>query len=211
MQMPGCSNNTASDPSRNGSSSFSIKHPILSPLLFLDHFRLRLLLLSLPARHSTRLCHRGVLLLEPLAEPLGALEELVDAAHDAALLLGEERLGSEVGDAVGEAALDEVGVHLRSEKQDVSCCPGVSMVLFPGMGIASTYVHEVLHLLALHAALQLALLGGVQSIARIVSVKSFGYLCILRPLPLEQSTPGVDSKGSVDGGTYESIPLMLGM
>ena len=120
MQMPGCSNNTASDPSRNGSSSFSIKHLILSPLLFLDHFRLRLLLLSLPARHSTRLCHRGILLLEPLAEPLGALEELVDAAHDAALLLGEKRLGSEVGDAVGEAALDEVGVHLRSESETLA-------------------------------------------------------------------------------------------
>lgn len=33
-----------------------------------------------------------------------------------------------------------------------------------------TYVHEVLHLLALHAALQLALLGGVQPVARDTSV-----------------------------------------
>lgn len=51
--------------------------------------------------------------MEALAESLRALEELVDAAHDAALLLGEKGLGGEVGDAVGEAALDEVGVHLQ--------------------------------------------------------------------------------------------------
>lgn len=66
----------------------------------------------LSAGKAALLCHGSVLLLEALAESLRALEELVDAAHDAALLLGEERLGGEVGDAVGEAALDEVGVHL---------------------------------------------------------------------------------------------------
>jgi len=50
--------------------------------------------------------------LEALTKSLRALEELVDAAHDAALLLGEERLGGEVGNTVGEAALDKVRVHL---------------------------------------------------------------------------------------------------
>merc|ERR1712113_408087 len=90
----------------------------------------------LSAGQAALLCHGSVLLLETLAKSLRALEELVDAAHNAALLLGEERLGGEVGDAVGEAALDEVGVH----------------------------VHEVLHLLALHAALQLALLSGVKHV-----------------------------------------------
>lgn len=70
----------------------------------------------LPSRQATLLRHRGVLLLESLAEPLGALEELVDAAHDAALLLGEEGLGAEVIDAVGEAALDKVRVHLHRRK-----------------------------------------------------------------------------------------------
>jgi len=92
----------------------------LLPVLSIDHFLLRRSSSPLPARHGARLCHRSVLLLEPLAESLGALKELVDAAHDAALLLGEERLGGEVGDAVGEAALDEVGVHLRSESQTLA-------------------------------------------------------------------------------------------
>jgi hypothetical protein len=114
MQIPGFSNNTASDPSRNCSSSSSIIRLILSPLFVPTPFSSSTSSTSLPARHSARLCHRSVLLLEPLTESLGALEELVDAAHDAALLLSEQRLGSEVGDAVGEAALDEVGVHLRS-------------------------------------------------------------------------------------------------
>jgi hypothetical protein len=136
MQMPGCSNNTASDPFRNCSSSPSIIRLILSPL-FVPRpcFSSSSSSSSLPARHSTRLCHRSVLLLEPLAESLGALEELVDAAHDAALLLGEQRLGSEVGDAVGEAALDEVGVHLRPGRQDVSCCSTLLMVSFRSMDI----------------------------------------------------------------------------
>ena len=120
MQMPGFSNNTASDPPRNCSSSFLITRLILSPLSAPRPFYSSSSSPSLPARHSTRLCHRSVLLLEPLAESLGALEELVDAAHDAALLLGEKRLGSEVGDAVGEAALDEVGVHLRSESETLA-------------------------------------------------------------------------------------------
>ena len=102
--------------------------------------------------------------MEALTKSLRALEELVDAAHDAALLLSEERLGGEVGDAVGEAALDEVGVHLLSSKKYVSLdqdARGCSRLC-----ASKTYVHEVLHLLALHTALQLALLGGVQPVAQ---------------------------------------------
>lgn len=56
---------------------------------------------------------------------------LVDASHDAALFARGERLALEAVDAVVEALLDEVGVH----------------------------VHEFLHLLLLHACLQLTLLG----------------------------------------------------
>ena len=79
-------------------------------MIFIGHTSSGVAYLS--AGKAALLCHGSVLLLEALAESLRALEELVDAAHDAALLLGEERLGGEVGDAVGEAALDEVGVHL---------------------------------------------------------------------------------------------------
>jgi len=194
MQMPGCSNNTASDPFRNGSSSpSSDPFPPVCPLNSSSPSSSS----SLPAGESTRLCHRSVLLLEPLAEPLGALEELVDAAHDAALLLGEQRLGSEVGDAVGEAALDKVGVHLWRISA-LAVFDGVGVFLSPScfwvlVWWAGTYVHEVLHLLALHAALQLALLGGVQSVARVELVKLFEDLCLLDliPSPLEQDTRGV--------------------
>ena len=37
--------------------------------------------------YGTRLSHGSVLLLEPLAQPLGAFQELVDAAHHAAFFL----------------------------------------------------------------------------------------------------------------------------
>lgn len=66
----------------------------------------------LSARELTALHHGSVLLLEALAQSGGTLEVLVDAAKDAALLTGDERLGSEVIDAVVEATLDESGVHL---------------------------------------------------------------------------------------------------
>lgn len=38
---------------------------------------------------------------------------------------------------------------------------------------SKTYVHEVLHLLALHTALQLALLSGVQPVARSWSARCY--------------------------------------
>jgi hypothetical protein len=40
------------------------------------------------------------------------LQVLVNAAHDAVLFFGAEGFGAEVVDAVVEAALDEVLVHL---------------------------------------------------------------------------------------------------
>ena len=67
--------------------------------------------MRLPARHAA-LCHGGVLFLEAVAQALGALHVLVDAAHNAALLARGERLALEAIDAVVEALLDEVGVHL---------------------------------------------------------------------------------------------------
>lgn len=93
---------------------FSQSSVIFKLLLRLELHRLHISssVAYLSAGKAALLCHGSVLLLEALAESLRALEELVDAAHDAALLLGEKGLGGEVGDAVGEAALDEVGVHL---------------------------------------------------------------------------------------------------
>lgn len=61
--------------------------------------------------------HGCILFLESLAEALRALDELVDAAHGAALLLGRELGRGEIIDAVLEATLDEVAVHLRWQVQ----------------------------------------------------------------------------------------------
>lgn len=59
------------------------------------------------------LLHKGsVLLLEPLSNPLGVLEELLGALLEAALLSGGQGLGGEVVDTVSEASLDEGRVEL---------------------------------------------------------------------------------------------------
>src|SRR5690606_29056242 len=50
--------------------------------------------------------------LESLAHSLGSLQELVDAAVEAGLLLLDNALAGKVVDAVVKASLDEVGVHL---------------------------------------------------------------------------------------------------
>lgn len=63
--------------------------------------------------------HGRILFLEALVQALRALEVLVNAAHHAALLAVDEGLGCEVVDAVVEAALDELGVHLHDEKGSV--------------------------------------------------------------------------------------------
>lgn len=46
---------------------------------------------------------------------------LVDAAHDAVFFFGAERLGAEVVDAVVEAALDEVLIHLKEVVSQCIC------------------------------------------------------------------------------------------
>jgi len=69
--------------------------------------------------HTTPLCHGSVLLLEAVAQSLGALHVLVDASHHAALLARGEGLAFEAVDAVVEALLDEVGVHLRARSAHV--------------------------------------------------------------------------------------------
>lgn len=102
---------------------------------------------SSPVQHRAGLCHSSILLLESFAQSLRALEELVNTSHYTALLLGKQRFGREVIDAIVEAALDEVRVHLCRK------ISGRMMVISAG----DPYVHEVLHLLALHAALKLAL------------------------------------------------------
>lgn len=57
--------------------------------------------------------HHGlVLFLEPLVQASRSLHELVDTTQDTALFAVDQGLGGEVVDAVIEAALDELGVHL---------------------------------------------------------------------------------------------------
>jgi hypothetical protein len=108
---------------------------------------------ALPPWHAALLCHSCVLLLEAVAQPLRALHMLVDASHNATLFARGERLALEAVDAVVEAVLDEIRVHL---------C-GVS--LNPARPRQQrAYVHKFLHLLLLHARLQFALLRGRESV-----------------------------------------------
>ena len=72
---------------------------------------------------------------------------LVDAPHDAALLARGKRLALEAVDARVEALLDEVRVHLWAGGLARDGCR-------VERGEAS-YVHELLHLLLLHAVLEL--------------------------------------------------------
>jgi hypothetical protein len=69
-------------------------------------------LIALPARHAALLCHGRVLLLKAVAQSLRALHVLVYASHDTALFARGERLALEAVDAVVEAVLDEIRVHL---------------------------------------------------------------------------------------------------
>lgn len=73
----------------------------------------------LVASHGATLHNCGVLLLEALVQAGGALEVLVNTAHDAGLLAVDERLGGEVVDTVIEAALDHLGVHLKERMLDL--------------------------------------------------------------------------------------------
>jgi hypothetical protein len=94
-----------------GSSIVRRHHPKVS------HTALR----ALPARQASLLCHRSVLLLEPIAQSLRSLHVLVYASHDAALFARGEGLAFEAVDAVVEALLDEVGVHLAWSASTVIC------------------------------------------------------------------------------------------
>ena len=71
---------------------------------------------------------------------------LVYASHDAALFARGEGLALEAVDAAVEALLDEVGVHLRWLAGSNKSAHAIA------------HVHKLLHLLLLHARLQLALL-----------------------------------------------------
>ena len=58
--------------------------------------------------------HGSILLLKPGPKPLRALHVFVDTSHHAVLFSADEGLGSEIIDAVVEATLDKVGVHLQA-------------------------------------------------------------------------------------------------
>lgn len=85
---------------------------------------------------------------------------LVDASHNAALFARGERLALEAVDAGVEALLDEVGVHLLSLVPDLSDVAASSP---DEMQQVYTDVHEFLHLLLLHAVLELTLLALCKS------------------------------------------------
>lgn len=105
---------------------------------------------------QTALCHGSVLLLEPVTKALRALHVLVNASHHAALFARREGLALEAVDAGVEALLDEVGVHLSPS---VGIRSGACInSRWHAARLHSTYVHEFLHLLLLHAVLELALL-----------------------------------------------------
>lgn len=72
----------------------------------------------LPSGQLSTLHHSGVLLLESFVQPAGSLQELVNATHNTSLLAGDEGLGGEVVDAVVEASLNELGVHLDERRHD---------------------------------------------------------------------------------------------
>lgn len=110
------------------------------------------LAIFLPAGHAALLRHGSVLFLEPVAQSLRSLHVLVDASHDAALFARGERLALEAVDAGVEALLDEVGVHL------MQAMSGGPIVVACMRAPSAAYVHEFLHLLLLHAVLQLPLL-----------------------------------------------------
>ena len=80
---------------------------------------------------------------------------------------------------------------------------------------SETYVHEVLHLLALHTALQLALLSGVQPVAQCGQLHAISdrHAQCAACLRCRQTTMRPVSQAGPVGScvTYMSIPLMLGV
>lgn len=74
----------------------------------------RVIGVRLPTNATLSLSHGSVLLLEPITQALGSLHVLVYASHDAAFFPRGERLALKAVDAVVEALLDKVGIHLAS-------------------------------------------------------------------------------------------------
>jgi hypothetical protein len=132
----------------------------------------------LVASHVAALHHCGILLLEALVQPGGALEVLVDTAHDASLLAVDEGLSGEVVDTIIEAALDHLGVHLKGRldhehgrrqvvdgKDPASRAGGNEREVGYSMRKpGDTYSHKLLHLLPLHAGGEFALFRCVKSV-----------------------------------------------
>jgi len=120
---------------------------------------------DLSSRKTSRLCHGCVLLLEPVAQSLRSFHVLVDASHNAALFPRSEGLALEAIDAVVETPLDKVRVHLMSD-------PSALLLLRTGSYAAAmvqcSHIHELLHLLLLHAVLQLALFCGSETAVLLV-------------------------------------------
>jgi len=128
--------------------------------------------IPLTTLHGARLHHGSVLLLESLVQSGGALEVLVDTAHDASLLTVDERLGGEVIDTVIEATLNHLGVHLEGnevrsgEDRWLTGEPGIERKFQSSRVLSSvdiTYSHKLLELLTLHASGELALFRCVKS------------------------------------------------
>lgn len=111
----------------------------------------------------TRLHHARVLLLEALTQSLRSLHVLVHASHDASLFSWMQGLGCEVVNAIIEASLDKIGIHLsdhsisdlRPERSGLKASIGQ---IGHDSSRTITDIHELFHLLLLHACLQLALL-----------------------------------------------------
>lgn len=96
--------------------------------------------------------HLRLLLLEAVSYPLRPSHELLYTSGYATLLARDQRLGGEVINTVVEAAVDQARKH----------APALQLVL-PVLALKGTGVHEGLHLLHLHAALELALLRCCKS------------------------------------------------
>lgn len=95
---------------------------------------------------------------------------LVHASHDAALFPRGEGLALEAVDAVVETPLDEVGVHLEP---DASAPPSSEETLNGVPMVWNSHIHKLLHLLLLHAVLQLALFcGGETAMLLAVGVRT---------------------------------------
>jgi hypothetical protein len=93
---------------------------------------------------------------------------LIDTSHNAALLARAQRLALEAVDAVVKTPLDEVRIHLMSHP---SACihKRIDKKQHSATVEGGSHVHKLLHLLLLHAVLELALLGGRKTAIRLAT------------------------------------------